>query len=137
MRNFIIISLVAVLAASLFSPSIRAQDTTKVQLTLKKDKIRTNIQSADVEPGQFVMFYTDGTQTFQVTIVNDNGFFDFDSDIISFTLQKGNPHTYKVGTSDTSIEAKISPFEVIEPSDIEIIPMAPPRIILVPAAATP
>ena len=137
MKNFIFVLLVAALAAILVAPAIRAQDTLKVQLTLKGDKIKTNIQSEDVKPGQFVQFLTNGSETFSVTIVNDNNFFDIDSDLISFTVKKGNPHTYQVGTSDASIEAKISPFEVVDPSDIEIVPTAPPRIVLVGSSTEP
>jgi plastocyanin len=130
MKNFIFVLLVAALAASLFTPEIKAADTLKVPLTLNVDKIETNIQTAYVKPGQFVQFYTDGDETFNVTIVNDNNFFNIDSDVISFSVQKGKSHTYQVGTSKKQIEAKISPFGLVEPNDIEIVPTAPPRIII-------
>jgi len=131
MKKIIFVLLITALTTALFNSEIRAADTTKVKLTLNKNMISSSIESAKVKTGDFIIFYTEGSQTFKVTIMNDNNFFNIDTKMILFSVQRGKAHMYEVGKPDPGSEAKISPFDVIEPADIEIVPTAPPRIVLV------
>ncbi len=130
MKKIVFVLLVTALTTALFSSEIRAADTVKVNLTLNKDIISSSTEYAKVKTGDFILFETEGSQTFEVIIMNDNHFFNIDTKMLLFSVQQGKSHMYEVGNPGSGSEAKISPFDVSEPADIEIVPTAPPRIVL-------
>ncbi len=133
MKNIFFTLFVIVSVIYLFNPGIYAQETHKIKIYVdKKDNfIKTDADVIEVQRGDSVTFYTDDANQYMVLIYNVNRFFDLDSDILRFSVDKSHARTYIIGTPEDSDSADIYPITIVNLLDPEPIPTAPPRIVLV------